>query len=84
MTPELIEITPDDNRDLPYRISMLYVGAPGLLVVQLAGQTEPVTIVTPRILNEQTGEHAGWSFPAHIDKVFATGTTAAHLIGVVA
>ena len=88
---EFFQIEPSDDTDLPFPTSAIVVGEPGEIVVLLASSDEPVTLITPRFFDEngdelidEDGEPAKVSLPLSVRRVFATGTTAAHLIGVVA
>lgn len=66
------EITPSDAADLPMMTRAIYVGGGGTLRVIMAGGGEFATQV-----------HAGTLLPWRIRQVYATGTTATDLIGLV-
>lgn len=67
-----IEITPSDANDVGINTLALYVGVAGDVRVRLhGGQT--VTL---------TGVLAGRIYPIHIQRVFATGTTATDLVAL--
>lgn len=66
-------ITPNDSSDLAQPIRGLYIGGAGNIVVLFEGDTSPVTLV---------GLVAGVVHPLAVKKVFATGTTATSIIGV--
>lgn len=66
-------VTPSDSLDLAETTRALYVGSGGTLVLRLlSGQT--VTLA---------GVSAGSVLPLRADRVLATGTTAANIVGLV-
>ncbi len=66
-------VTPDDTLDLSEITRAVYIGAGGALSVRmLSGDT--VTF---------SGVLAGSMLPLRIDRVFATGTTASGIVGLV-
>ena len=69
---EAAQITPNDSADLAYATRSIYVGASGDIAVHMAGRTVPVifTSVPVGIL------------PVRVDRVLATGTTAADIVAL--
>lgn len=66
-------VTPSDSVDLSLVTRGIYVGAGGDLRVLLLGNSSPVTF---------SNLAGGISHPLRIRRVYATGTTATGLIGV--
>ena len=66
-------VSPSDAADLSLTTRGLYVGTTGNLRVLLAGDSAPVTFVNVA---------AGVTHPLRVRRVYATGTTATDLIGV--
>lgn len=66
-------VTPNDGAELPEMTRALYVGATGALHVLLASGAE-VTFA---------GVAGGTMLPIRVRKVFATGTTATSIVGLV-
>ena len=66
-------ITPDDNSELIYITRAIYVGLDGDIAVQMLDGT---TITFQNCV-------AGSVLPFRIKKIFATGTTATGLIGLI-
>lgn len=67
------DITPHDTNQLTTATRSVYIGTGGDLTVQLVGDSSPVTfrnVVSGSIL------------PIRVQKVLATGTTAANLLGL--
>ncbi|KEQ03751.1 MULTISPECIES: spike base protein, RCAP_Rcc01079 family [Pseudorhizobium] len=66
-------VTPNDTTDLPEPTRALYVGSGGDLTVRmLTGETLTFAAVSP-----------GSLLPLRASRVFATGTSAANLVGLV-
>lgn len=66
-------VTPSDGSDLPETTRALYVGIGGNLTVRmLSGETLALSNVSP-----------GSLLPLRVTRVFATGTTAAAIAGLV-
>lgn len=70
---EAITITPDDATDLSNITRGLYIGATGNVRVLLLYDTTPVTFV---------GAVKGSILPIRVKRVYATGTTATDLVGL--
>lgn len=68
-----VEITPDNDTDIPRYARGLYVGANGNVRVALARDDNPVTFV---------GVVAGTVLPIRPRRVYATGTTASDIIAL--
>lgn len=72
-SPDGFDITPSDSTDLAYVTRAIYVGGTGnLKVTRLGG-----AVLT------YYGVPAGMMYPIRVTRVWATGTTATHLIGEV-
>lgn len=67
------EIIPDDDADLPEMTRAIYVGGSGSLSVTLASGTT-ITL---------EGVASGTILPLRACRLLATGTTAAHIVGLV-
>lgn len=68
----ILEITPDDSKDLTETISAINVATPGTVRITTEdGSTSDVTI------------HPGQAFPVRVRRVWHTGTTATGLRGLV-
>ena len=67
-----LEITPDDGVELPQLTRALYVGTPGDVTVRLASGA----------VISLGGVQGGVVYPLRVDKVLASGTTAAGLVGL--
>jgi hypothetical protein len=70
--PDLLAVTGDNNKDLPFTTRGLYVGTTGDVKID----TEMGTTVTLKNLA------AGMVHPIAARRVYATGTTAADILGV--
>lgn len=70
---EAITITPNDATDLSKVTRGLYIGATGNVRVLLYYDTVPVTFV---------GAVTGSVLPIRVKRVYATGTTATSLVGL--
>jgi len=67
-----VQIVPSDANDVEINVKAFYVGGVGDVCVRLhGGQT--VTLV---------GVLVGHIYPLHVQRVFATGTTATNLVGL--
>jgi hypothetical protein len=66
------EIVPDDAADLPHVTRALYVGTGGDVALRMAGGAEVIL----------RGVAGGSLIPLRVDRVRATGTTAAGLVGL--
>ena len=67
---EAADVTPSDTQDLPVTTRALWVGGAGDVAVRMAGGTDNVFVNVSGLL------------PIRVDRVRATGTTAASIVAV--
>ena len=69
---EAAQITPNDTTDLAYASRSIYVGLSGDIAVHMAGRTVPVVFKSVPV----------GILPVRVDRVLATGTTAADIVAL--
>jgi hypothetical protein len=67
-----VTIQPSDSSGLPYATRAIYVGTAGDLRVRMLGHSEVTFVNIPQ----------GAVLPLRVTQVFATGTTAANMVGL--
>lgn len=67
-----VEVTPNDDTDLPFRTLALLAEAAGVVSVHMQGATTPVPLAIA----------AGVALRVRVDRVLATGTTADGIVAL--